>query len=148
MHEMALIQNILRTCLNAANSNHAKKIVLINLEIGDFTLVVESMLQRSFEIIQQGTLAESAQLVMIRSPGVIQCDDCHKSSEIWFNAVKSIADPARKEKLTEMQLSSSPPNYIADENFTRNLFQCKFCGSHNTILTKGKEILIKNIKVE
>ncbi|MHA1197476.1 MAG: hydrogenase/urease maturation nickel metallochaperone HypA, partial [Promethearchaeota archaeon] len=41
MHEFSVISQIVRTCLRVARQNNATSISEINLEIGDFALIVE-----------------------------------------------------------------------------------------------------------
>jgi Zn finger protein HypA/HybF involved in hydrogenase expression len=142
--------------------NHAPSIAEINLEIGDFSLVVESLFQHSFEIVRKGTIAENAVLKITRTPGVILCEKCHEQSEIWFDEAKNRPQHASDENSKEQsfvknalddyasQLTATDilrPNEGAGTIWGRNLFQCRHCGSHDTGFIKGRSIIIKSIRV-
>ncbi|MCP4763950.1 MAG: hydrogenase maturation nickel metallochaperone HypA [archaeon] len=151
MHEMALVNNIYVTCKRTAEQHKAKKIVEIFLELGDFALVVEDLLQRSFDIISHSDpISKGAKLKMKRTPGILSCKDCKKEMEIWFNKEKE-KEQDNEESLKAMgkyeESVAQISNVNSYQNLGVNLFTCRLCGSKNTELTGGKEIKIVNIRV-
>ncbi|MHA1451767.1 MAG: hydrogenase/urease maturation nickel metallochaperone HypA [Promethearchaeota archaeon] len=44
MHEFAVADQIFQSCIETANHHNVEKIIEINVELGDFTLVVEELL--------------------------------------------------------------------------------------------------------
>jgi hydrogenase nickel insertion protein HypA len=148
MHEFALVQKIFQKCLAVAHKNNAEKIMEITLELGDFSLVIEDMLSRSFNMIKKNSIAGEAELVMTRTPGIVLCADCEKESELWFAQEKKNEEELGKNDLKEFESTLSANDVMSGNMaFGRNLFQCKHCRSNNTDLIKGKSILIKNIRV-
>jgi hydrogenase nickel insertion protein HypA len=147
MHEFAVADQIFRSCIETANHHNVPKILEINVELGDFTLVVEELLIYSFNVVKkQSSVTEESELVITRTPGIIECLDCKKESEIWFNEEeKDVAE----EKPDEFDVFSQKVHLNKDMRFMSvNLFRCKQCKSRNTNLIAGKDIKVKNIKVQ
>ena len=71
----------------------------------------------------EDTIAKGAKLKITRVPGTIRCNQCEYEGE--------------------------PAEY--DENMPHiglKLFECKQCGSPDTTLVAGREMKIKNMKIE
>jgi hydrogenase nickel insertion protein HypA len=142
--------NIVNVCVKSAEQNNAKVIKDVFVELGDFTLIVEDMMENCFNIAAKGSIAENAKLHMKRTPGTLLCNDCSQKSEIWFHEEKDKEEKSTDEKSSTdiyeegVTASSGVSEY---KYLGANLFQCKHCGSKNTELKGGKEISIKNIKV-
>ncbi|MFW9895582.1 MAG: hydrogenase maturation nickel metallochaperone HypA [Candidatus Thorarchaeota archaeon] len=122
MHEFSFAYNIFKVAEATAIKNNAKRITEVVLEIGELTLIVPELLQRSFEMATKGSIAEGAILTIKITPGKIKCRECNK------NSVVSIT---RDAQLTGLQL-----------------FQCSHCGSNNTEITEGKKANVKNIRIQ
>lgn len=76
MHELAITESILSVVLKNAEANQAKKVIAVGLRIGDMTDLQDEWLQRYFDYLSKGTLAEGATLKVERSPIVFRCNDC------------------------------------------------------------------------
>ncbi|MFW9823932.1 MAG: hydrogenase maturation nickel metallochaperone HypA [Candidatus Thorarchaeota archaeon] len=122
MHEFSFAYNIFKVAEATAIKNNAKRITEVVLEIGELTLIVPELLQRSFEMATKGSIAEGAILTIKITPGIVRCRECNKDS------VVSITKEAQ---LTGLQL-----------------FQCSHCGSNNTEIIEGKKANVKNIKIQ
>ncbi|KKM66127.1 hypothetical protein LCGC14_1484290 [marine sediment metagenome] len=122
MHEFAFAMNIFKVAEATAIKYKAKRISEVLLEIGELTLIVPEMLQRSFEMATKGSIAEGAKLIIQIIPGKIKCRECEKISRV------SITEEAQ---LTGLQL-----------------FQCSHCLSKNTEIIEGKKANVKNIKIQ
>ena len=122
MHEFSFAYNIFKVAEATAIKYNAKKITEVLLEIGELTLIVPELLQRSFEMATAGSIAEGAKLVIEITPGKIQCRDCNKISVVSIN---------KESQLTGLQL-----------------FQCPHCESNNTEIIEGKKANVKNIKIQ
>ena len=148
MHEFPLIQKIVRICIGTAIRNRATKITHIQLELGDFSFVVERLLLEGFKIATKGTIAENSDIIMKRTPGKIKCQDCGKISEIWFENAWKSGNENEKNKINHVKENLTAEDAMTGNiGFGANLFQCTYCKSKNTDLIDGKKILIKNIKV-
>ncbi len=82
MHEMAITQSILRIALDAAQKNGAKRVLAINLRLGDFSDVVPAYVQAYFDIVSEGTMACGARITETRTPARVRCRDCGGESVI------------------------------------------------------------------
>jgi len=149
MHEFSLINQIFQKCMKVAEQNNAARLSEINIEVGDFAMIVDNFAQRAFDTLKKGTIAENAVMIIKRTPGVVHCNSCGQNSEIWFNSEKekaakegNLADYEKYEKsVTRESLLMGNPN------LGRNIFQCRKCNSQETELIKGKGVLIKNIRI-
>ncbi|MBN2155597.1 MAG: hydrogenase maturation nickel metallochaperone HypA [Candidatus Lokiarchaeota archaeon] len=146
MHEFAVANQIYQSSLETAIHHKAAKILEIKVELGDFTLVVEELLIFSFNVLKkQSPIIEEAELYITRSPGEILCNDCKKTSEIWFNEEQEISE----ENADELDLFTQKVHQSKDLRLMSvNLFKCRHCNSRNTDLLSGKDIVVKNIKVQ
>ena len=122
MHEFSFAMNIFKVAEATAIKHNAKKITEVLLEIGELTLIVPELLQRSFEMATKGSMAEGAKLVITMTPGKIKCRECGKNSEVTLT---------KDAQLTGLQL-----------------FQCSHCQSNNTEIVEGKKANVKNIKIQ
>jgi hydrogenase nickel incorporation protein HypA/HybF len=122
MHEFSFALDIFKVAEATALKYNAKRITEVLLEIGELTLIVPELLQRSFEMATKGTIAEGARLTITITPGKIKCRDCNKISRVTIT---------REAQLTGLQL-----------------FKCSHCDSNNTEIVEGKKANVKNIKIQ
>ena len=148
MHEFSMVNQIFRKCLEVAKANNATKISEINLEVGDFALIVEIYAQQAFDTLKKGTIAENAKLIFKRTPGVIHCNSCQQNSEIWFSKEKEkAANEGRLEEYEKYEKAVAEKSILeADPNLGTNVFHCRKCNSSNTTLIAGKGIVIRDIR--
>ena len=73
MHEMAITQSIIDICEQHAGG---RRILALDVEIGELSGVVPEAVQFCFEACIQSTLLEGAHLHIIRIPANGHCEDC------------------------------------------------------------------------
>jgi len=73
MHEMSITQGIIDICEQHAGG---RRILAIDVEIGELSSVVPEAIEFCFEACSQGTLLEGARINIIRTPGRGRCLDC------------------------------------------------------------------------
>jgi hydrogenase nickel incorporation protein HypA/HybF len=78
MHELSMMQSILDIAIEYAVKYNAKKITKINLEIGELSGIISDWMQRYFDFVSEGSIAEKAELVIERIPAKIKCKSCGK----------------------------------------------------------------------
>ena len=105
--------------------NNARKITEIRLEIGEFTFINPQQLQFVFEIAAKDSLAEGAQLVITKTPGKIKCSKCGYAGGLKYTG--------------EEIHSTTAIQFVLD---------CPKCESKETEIIGGRELRIKDIKVE
>lgn len=76
MHELPITESILNIVLKHAAMNDAHKISAIHLRIGALSELEDEWLQKYFDYLSKGTIAEDAKLVIVRVPAKIQCRSC------------------------------------------------------------------------
>ncbi|HEY44605.1 MAG TPA: hydrogenase maturation nickel metallochaperone HypA [Anaerolineae bacterium] len=74
MHELPITQNILQIALRHAGD--ARRILQINLVIGDLSAVIGESVQFYWDIISKETIAKGATLHFERIRACFQCKDC------------------------------------------------------------------------
>ena len=82
MHELALTEGIIRAAVPAAEAGGARRILGINLKIGELSGVFPEYIQEYFDIASAGTIAEGAVLRVERIPVKIRCRTCLSEAEI------------------------------------------------------------------
>jgi hydrogenase nickel insertion protein HypA len=124
MHEFSAACSIVDAALQAAKSNNAIKVSIVNVEVGEFTFLIPEQLIFNFEIARQNSILEDAELRIKTVKGKLRCNDCSFEGE-------SQADP-------------DIPNSIA----VFAPMKCPKCGSSSTKITGGKEFVITSIEAE
>ena len=76
MHELSVTQSILEIALDYAARGQATQVVEIHLQIGEVSDFDDEWIQRYFDFVSEGTIAEGAKLRISRVPARIQCDRC------------------------------------------------------------------------
>ncbi|MHC1592228.1 MAG: hydrogenase maturation nickel metallochaperone HypA/HybF, partial [Candidatus Helarchaeales archaeon] len=99
---------------------------VINLEIGEFTFINPDQLRFVFKIAARGTLAEDAYLNITKTPGAIRCKNC------GFEGKVTLEDNPEYHVLGTISLG----------------LDCPKCKSRDTEIIGGRELNIKDIKIE
>ena len=73
MHELSITQDVVKIVLEHAEKNGAQKVLSVNLRVGELRDVVEEWMQRFFDYLSKGTLAEGAKLKIERLPVIFSC---------------------------------------------------------------------------
>jgi hydrogenase nickel incorporation protein HypA/HybF len=126
MHEFSTAVGIVGTVTDVAKEHNAKRIKKIELVIGEFSMLNFDQLQFAFEIASEGTLAEDAELIMIKQKGEIHCQECEFQGPI--------EQPIQEQDHFAVTLA--------------NIFECPKCHSNKTKISGGRDIYVKNIEVE
>lgn len=76
MHELSVVQGLLRILEEEAARNHAGRVVRVHLQVGLLSCVEYRTLTGCFEICAEGTVAEGAELVCETMPVHAVCKAC------------------------------------------------------------------------
>ena len=93
MHELQVTKRILDIALEHAEGHRVRRIAVIHLRIGALSDLEDEWLQRYFDYLSRGTLAERARLAIERIPIVVRCSGCSKSFEVEKPALDAAACP-------------------------------------------------------
>ena len=81
MHELSITQDVFNIVLKHAEANRARKVVRVNLRIGELRDIVDEWMQRMFDLLSRKTIAEGAKLVIERIPVTFRCE-CGETFEV------------------------------------------------------------------
>jgi hydrogenase nickel incorporation protein HypA/HybF len=90
MHELPVINSILKVVLKHAVDNKVNKVVAVHLQVGELSDLEDKWMQQYFEHLAKGGIAEGAQLKIERIPVVMKCSDCGMSYTVDIKEDKSI----------------------------------------------------------
>jgi hydrogenase nickel incorporation protein HypA/HybF len=93
MHELQVTKRILDIALAHAEGHRVRQIAVIHLRIGALSDLEDEWLQRYFDHLSRGTLAEKARLAIERLPIVVRCSECARSFEVEKSALDTAACP-------------------------------------------------------
>ncbi len=78
MHELSVVESILDISLRHADSNGAKRIVKINLVLGELTGIVDQCVTFYWDMLAKDTIASAAEISFRKVPVVARCTACGK----------------------------------------------------------------------
>ncbi len=76
MHELPVTESILKVVLAHATKNNVQRVVTIHLQVGRLSDLEDEWIQRYFDYMSRGTLADGAKLQIERTPIQIECNAC------------------------------------------------------------------------
>ena len=76
MHELSITESVLEISLRHAAQAGARRIVRLNLVIGELASIVDDSVQFYWDFVSEGTIAEGAHLHFERVPGSLKCQSC------------------------------------------------------------------------
>ena len=121
MHEFSAMQSIVDAILKAARENGAEKVLSVELEVGEMTLLNPDQLRFAFSILSRGTIAEGALLTIREIPCTVNCKAC---------GYRGAIDPASD-----------------GDHFLPIILRCPRCGSSELSIESGRECSIKRVRV-
>ncbi len=112
MHELPITESILKVVLTHAEKNDVRQVLTIHLRIGRLSDLEDEWLQRYFDYLSKGTVAEGAQLKIERTPITLQCNLCGATYPVEIANMSESACPACGQK--DSKLISGREYYIKD----------------------------------
>ena len=76
MHEFSITESVLSLALEKASEANAKKIIRINMVVGELSGVVGECVQFYFSNISKDTIASGAELCFETKPTRVRCSKC------------------------------------------------------------------------
>ena len=112
MHELPVTESILKIVLKHADKNNVRQVMAIHLRIGKLSDLEDDWIQRYFDYLSKGTVAQGAKLIIERTPIILQCTSCNTSYEADMATIGDAVCPACGQ--TESTLISGREYYIKD----------------------------------
>ena len=85
MHEFSICQSVLEQVEQMTRRQHARRVTRIVLSVGPLSGVVDVLLQRAFDALRLGSVAETAVLDIHTSAVIVACPSCKKESRVPTN---------------------------------------------------------------
>ena len=79
MHELAVTESILQVVLRHARAGGASKVLSVGVRIGEVSDLIDEWVQRYFDHLSRGTIAEGAVVRIERAPAMFRCGACGHS---------------------------------------------------------------------
>ena len=99
MHELQVTGQILGIALKHTEGRNVDRILKIHLRIGELSDLEGYWIQRYFNHLSEGTLAENAELVIEKVPIVLECGSCGAMVEVTRREMdQAICPQCEKEK--------------------------------------------------
>lgn len=145
MHELSIAQDVIDSVLSEAKKNNAKKVLVIEISIGELMQLDKDAFANSFSVLGSGTTLADARLEMAVEKAVFLCRKCSRS---WsMDETQKQLQEVEKGLLikesdgTELPLHFLPQLYPA-------FVHCPDCGSSDILLKGGESIQIKKLVLE
>jgi hydrogenase nickel incorporation protein HypA/HybF len=84
--------------LKHAEMNSVRKVTAIHLQVGKLSDLEDDWIQRYFDYLSKGTIAEGAKLKIERTPVTVRCNTCSRSYEADIARMGDLVCPACGEK--------------------------------------------------
>ena len=78
MHELGVTESIAAICLRHAQRNNAKRIIKVNVKLGDLAGIVDHYVSFYWDMVTKDTIAQGAELNFIKVPVVAYCRGCEE----------------------------------------------------------------------
>ncbi len=121
MHEFSVAQSIVDTILQVAETNKATRVIEVNLEVGEISLVNTDQLNWHIDMICEKTIAKGMKVNVIERPTRIHCTECGYEGPVNYEE----KNPEWHQRIP--------------------VFECVECGNSETQITEGRELKIKDI---
>ena len=112
MHELPVMQSILSIVVRHAAMHRVKKVHAIGLSVGSLSDLEEEWMQKYFDHLSAGTIAEGARLKVEWVPAVLSCEACGEHFAIDKTRLDGISCPACGQK--KFSLVSGREYHIKD----------------------------------
>ncbi len=110
MHELPITESILKIVLTHAEKNDVRQVMTIHLQVGKLSDLEDEWIQRYFDYLSKGTIAQGAELKIERTPIMLQCNACAASYPVEIANLSDSACPACGQK--DSKLISGREYYI------------------------------------
>jgi hydrogenase nickel incorporation protein HypA/HybF len=76
VHELAVTESIAAICLKHARRNNARRILKVNIKLGELTGIVDHYVSFYWDMVTKDTIAEGSELHFNKIPVVARCTAC------------------------------------------------------------------------
>ncbi len=94
MHELPVIESILKVVEKHAHANKVNKVIGVQLQVGELSDLEDEWMQQYFDHLSRGGIADGAILKIERIPVVMQCNACRMSFAVNIREEAEVTCPA------------------------------------------------------
>lgn len=85
MHELSIVNALVRLCEDNAKAHNAKKIIKVEVKIGRLSGIEPHFFKTTFETFKEKTICDGSQLIMNIQEVIIKCNICKTDSYLIKN---------------------------------------------------------------
>lgn len=82
MHELSIMEDVLRVAVDTATKNGANEITKITIHAGGLANIIPKWGTLFFRMISKDTMAQNAEVEFVTLPAYVVCRDCGKKTEM------------------------------------------------------------------
>lgn len=82
MHELGVTESIAGIVLRHANMNGARRVLKVNIKLGELTGIVDHYVNFYWDMVTKDTIAQGAELNFIKVPVVAYCQRCREEFRV------------------------------------------------------------------
>lgn len=127
MHELSISQAIADVVLKEADKHGAKKVLAVELQIGDLSLLNPEQVEFCLHLVLENTPAAGAELRVTKVEPEIRCEACSYAGAL----------------VPDEQMQDDPMFH-----FLAPAFKCPNCGSGDITVLRGRECTVTNIEIQ
>jgi hydrogenase nickel incorporation protein HypA/HybF len=94
MHELSVVDSILKVVLKHAAINGVEKVVGVELRIGELSDLADEWVQQYFDYLSKDTIAAGATIKIERSPVIFRCENCGEDFSVPVRETRKFVCPA------------------------------------------------------
>jgi hydrogenase nickel incorporation protein HypA/HybF len=109
VHELSITENLVRVLQEQASAQNFQKVLRVRLDVGMLSTLEPDSLVFCFDIVAKETVAEGAQIEIVRSPGVAICRKCNTHLQI-----SAYGEPCTQCESFDLEITSGKDMTIKD----------------------------------
>jgi hydrogenase nickel incorporation protein HypA/HybF len=82
MHELSVTESIAAICLKHALQNNARRVLKVNIKLGELTGIVDHYVSFYWDLVAKDTVAQGAELNFIKIPVMAYCSRCKEEFKV------------------------------------------------------------------
>ena len=147
MHEWSLAEGIYRAVVEFAEKHKAKKIIEIDVSVGELSNLDIELMREAFEILAKGSIAENAKINFTIEKAFFKCEKCGYEWGLE-EAFKQMREKLGENKhiMDEEGTLDLPIHYMPDLIYA--FIACPRCRSANFKVISGTGISVKRVVIE
>ncbi len=146
MHEWSVTQSIVEAVTRFAEEKGLKRITRVEIEVNELSQLETDIMEEAFRILAQGTPAQDAELIILKSPVHFVCKNCGYRWDLK-EALRYIQEATSGHSIVDEEGTSDPPLHYLPM-LVYSFLKCPKCGSRDFELENPFSVRIKSVEGE